>query len=515
MPGPRSTKGADAARAGRNAAHDLVAEAKRLLPKVMALRAAVLREGAAMLSRWEPQIARKDFNAGASNMAHYLALRGRDLGSLQTELSGLGLSSLGRSEGRVVASLDAVCATLAVLAGKDGPPSPTSEAHRAGRQALNREQRAIFGRDPKGPGTRIMVTLPALAAGDRMLVTELIRAGADCMRINCAHDGPEIWAAMIENCRAAAADLRQDCRVLMDIAGPKCRIAEVVTTKKPRVFTGDSFTLVGAMTTEPAINGFVVRVTFPEVIKQLKPGARVYVDDGKIGARVERLEAGRALLRVQSARAKGEKLKINKGLNFPDTALKLPPLTEKDLRDLDFVAEHADLVGCSFVQRPGDIALMQRELAARRGKRVPQPLVIKIETDLAVRNLPELIVQGAGRQPLAVMIARGDLAVELGFGRIGEVQENILWLCEAAHVPVVWATQVLAGLVEEGAPSRAEATDAAMGQRAECVMLNKGPYVVEAVRFLDELLHRMDRHQTKKSAKLGPLSAWSGDAIGA
>ncbi len=213
---------------------------------------------------------------------------------------------------------------------------------------------------------------------------------------------------------------------------------------------------------------------------------------------------------MEQARSKGEKLRLKKGLNFPDTALDLPPLTEKDLHDLDFVAENADLVGFSFVQRPSDITLIQQELAARRGERPAQPLVLKIETALAVRNLPELIVHGAGQQPLAVMIARGDLAVELGFEHISEVQENILWLCEAAHVPVIWATQVLAGLVEEGTPSRAEVTDAAMAQRAECVMLNKGPFIVEAVRFLDNVLHRMDRHQSKKSARLAPLELWTG-----
>jgi len=103
-------------------------------------------------------------------------------------------------------------------------------------------------------------------------------------------------------------------------------------------------------------------------------------------------------------------------------------------------------------------------------------------------------------RPLAVMIARGDLAVELGFARMSEIQEEILWLCDAAHVPVIWATQVLDQLVSEGAPTRAEATDAAMSQRAECVMLNKGPFLVEAVAFLKDVLERMDRHQSKKSA---------------
>ncbi len=103
-------------------------------------------------------------------------------------------------------------------------------------------------------------------------------------------------------------------------------------------------------------------------------------------------------------------------------------------------------------------------------------LIAKVETSLAVANLPELIVQGAGRQPLAIMIARGDLAVEVGSRRMAEIQEELLWLCEAAHVPVIWATQVLDNFVKKGARHRAELTDAAMAERAECVMLNKGPY---------------------------------------
>jgi pyruvate kinase len=104
-----------------------------------------------------------------------------------------------------------------------------------------------------------------------------------------------------------------------------------------------------------------------------------------------------------------------------------------------------------------------------------------------------------------VMIARGDLAVEVGFERLAEVQEEILWMCEAAHVPVVWATQVLEHLTREGAPSRAEVSDAALGERAECVMLNKGPYLREAVRALDDILLRMGRHQEKKRPLLSHL----------
>ncbi len=462
-----------------------------------------------MVEGWSPMVARRSFLPGATNLAQYLAFRRHDLSGLQHQLSALGLTSLGRSEGRVMATLDAVCATLAEMAGQPAVSHPTPLDFRNGKRILGREQARIFGDDPHGPGTRIMVTLPTMAGQDRALVAEIIRAGADCLRINCAHDGPEIWAAMIENSRAAATDQGRSCRILMDIAGPKCRIAEVLAPKKTRLYRDDLVLLVGRMPAQAEADAIVIRMTFPEVLDQLEVGARIFIDDGRIAARVERIEPDGAVLRVVQARSKGVKLRLNKGLNFPDTAVDLPPLTEKDFRDLDFVADNADLVGFSFVQRPPDIKLIQRELAARRGGRPAQPLVIKIETALAVRSLPDLVVQGAGQHPLAVMIARGDLAVELGFERISEVQENILWLCEAACVPVIWATQVLADMVEEGAPSRAEVTDAAMAQRAECVMLNKGPFIVEAVRFLDNVLHRMDRHQSKKTARLTPLELWT------
>ena len=106
------------------------------------------------------------------------------------------------------------------------------------------------------------------------------------------------------------------------------------------------------------------------------------------------------------------------------------------------------------------------------------------------------------------MIARGDLAVEVGYQRLAEIQEEILWLCEAAHIPVIWATQVLENLVKKGIPSRAEMTDAAMGERAECVMLNKGPFILEAVTILDDVLSRMQAHQIKKSPQLRALHSW-------
>jgi pyruvate kinase len=183
--------------------------------------------------------------------------------------------------------------------------------------------------------------------------------------------------------------------------------------------------------------------------------------------------------------------------------LSLPVLTDKDYADLDFAARHADMIGYSFVQSGEDMDSLMTALAERNSGQIG--IVAKIETRRALQNLPEIIIRGAGRHPFGVMIARGDLAVEIGYERLAEIQEEILWLCEAAHVPVIWATQVLEGMVKQHFPSRAEMTDAAMGERAECVMLNKGPFVLDAIAVLDNVVARMQAHHQKKTAQLRAL----------
>lgn len=215
------------------------------------------------------------------------------------------------------------------------------------------------------------------------------------------------------------------------------------------------------------------------------------------------------MARVTAAAGGGVKLKPEKGINFPDTDLHCAALTDQDRQDLDFVAQHADGIGYSFVQSAQDVALLQEELERRRPDDWRSlSLILKIETTRAVRALPAILTRAAGQQPTAIMIARGDLAVEIGFARMAEMQEEILWLGEAAHVPVIWATQVLERLIKKGAPSRGEMTDAAMAARAECVMLNKGPYLRRAIAELDSLLGRMDEHQHKKTPRLRRLRSW-------
>jgi pyruvate kinase len=481
---------------------------RELLGRLKELREAVARDGEALWASWGVAAAQESSLADMRNLADYLALRRHDLSDLQCSLASYGLSSLGRSEARTLTALDALLATLKRLCGEPDAPYPTSELMLAGESALRASCDALFGLPKEGaPHTRVMATLPSEAATNSELIERLIVSGMDCARINCAHDDAAAWAKMIMNIRAAQEKLKRSCRILMDIAGPKCRIVAVRAPEKFRAHRGDRFVLAAKVDMQ-ARGPIAIAPNFPQIIDQLELGAEVWINDGKIGTRVVSKTKGLAELEVFSARAKGERLKLEKGLNFPTTALNLSPLTPKDFMDLDFVALHADLVGFSFVQHPSDVELLQDHLAARRGERPPQPIVLKIETPLAVRNLPKLVLQSALHHPTGVMIARGDLAVELGFARLSEIQEEILWLCEAAHVPVVWATQVLDNFVREGVASRAEATDAAMAQRADCVMLNKGPYLPEGVAFLRDVLTRMDRHHAKKFARYTPLHAW-------
>ncbi len=247
----------------------------------------------------------------------------------------------------------------------------------------------------------------------------------------------------------------------------------------------------------------VVSCTLPEVFRSVHPGQRVFLDDGRISGAIGKVGKESFQVKIASIIGGAAKLGGEKGINLPDTDLKMAALTAKDREDLAFIARHGDMVAMSFVQRPEDIndllAELRRLNAARLG------IVLKIETRQAFSKLPALLISTMRRPLAAVMVARGDLGVEVGFERLSEVQEEILWLCEAAHIPVVWATQVLESLAKGGMPSRAEVTDAAMGSRAECVMLNKGPYILRTLRFLRDVLTRMEAHQSKKTPLLRRL----------
>ena len=555
----------------------------------------------------------------ASNLIDYLTLRSFDLREEQESLAELGLSSLGRAEGHVISTLERVIDNLQILAGdQTGFRTEAAVGFQEGRATLTANATKLFGECRADRPARILVTMPSEAAHDFALVVRLIESGMDCARINCAHDDPSQWRAMIENIRAAAQAGGRLCPVLMDLPGPKLRTGPVspgpsVLRLRPRrdnwgrvveaahalmvaddasmssassgvatipvarswlgtLEVGDHFdlvdtrgahrrgevesvtaqgwcvrfvdttylatgtmlvasggreTFVGPLAEIPQalrlFEGDVVTLTLdltpvsplgtrigctlPEALAAVRVGERVFFDDGKIGGVVLHCRSGEADVQITMASVSGSKLRGEKGINLPDTELDLLALTPDDVQMLSFVVENADLVGLSFVNKPKDVVELRRHLRELDGNDIG--IVLKIETVRGFEQLPDLLLAAMASERVGVMVARGDLAVESGFERLAEVQEEILWLCEAAHIPVIWATQVLDQMAKTGQPSRAEVSDAAMAGRAECVMLNKGPYVVDAVRALDNILGRMDSFQHKKTSLLRRLESWS------
>ncbi|MGE3808259.1 MAG: pyruvate kinase, partial [Gemmataceae bacterium] len=192
-----------------------------LIARLQAVRAEMEeleRTASSALERLRPA-----FRRSGANLLHYLALRRHDLRPLQEQLAGLGLSSLGRAESHVLSNIDTVLGALHSLAGLASKPSPASLSMSEGDALLDKHTELLLGPPPRGHEVRIMVTMPSEAADDYTLVHDLVKSGMDCMRVNCAHDGPEAWAQMAAHLRRAERDLNRPCRLLMDLAGPKLR----------------------------------------------------------------------------------------------------------------------------------------------------------------------------------------------------------------------------------------------------------------------------------------------------
>jgi pyruvate kinase len=290
------------------------------------------------------------FAESGRNLAHYLALRQHDIRDLQGALAELGLSSLGRAEGHVLQNVDTVLGVLRRLAGQHaaegGHAGPSITA---GRALLDLHTRNLLGEPPPGRRVHIMVTLPSEAGDDRNLVRDLAEAGMDCARINCAHDGPDAWAGMVENVRRAERESGRRCQVQMDLAGPKLRTGPVA--KRVRLMVGDALVLTRANEPESDADRIAdgqqapprIPCALPEVFGRVRTGERVFFDDGKIAGVVRAADDDEIVVDVTRTRAKGRKLGGDKGINLPDTDLALPALTEKDRADLPFVVEHADI----------------------------------------------------------------------------------------------------------------------------------------------------------------------------
>ena len=567
-----------------------------------------------------------EFRKSAKNLLHYLALRHNDIRKLQQELAELGLSSLGRAEGHVLASLQAVRKQLCHLSECDPTPKHLSVTFNENKKLLASHTEALLGPKPQKRNTSILVTLAADVVEEYELILRMMKAGMNCARINCAHDNEKVWLKMVQLIRQAEKETGSSCKILIDLMGPKLRtgplkegpkmraihpvqndlgqvteaakvwlapagaepphnidavlpvdaewVAQLLendkisftdTRGRKRTFTviskedngcvahlfktsylvtgtelrvksksvADRVTTIGELPPifsplilktdsllvltkeqipgEPAqynSKGHIVQpahiaCTLPEIFAQVQEGEPILFNDGKISGIIEQVSEEKLLVKITSASETGSKLRADQGINLPESKIHIKGLTEKDKKDLRFIAKHADIVNLSFVNHVENVSALHQELKKLKAKHLG--VMLKIETKEGFRNLPHLLLAAMQCYPAGIMIARGDLAVECGWERLAEVQEEILWLCEAAHLPVVWATQVLETLAKKGRPSRAEITDAAMAQRADCVMLNKGPHVIKAIEMLHDILVRMQEHQNKKTSMLRSL----------
>jgi pyruvate kinase len=356
--------------------------------------------------------------------------------------------------------------------------------------------------------------LKRLRAGDRVRLRDARHARRTFRVDEVTGDG--CWAHATKTTYVVPGTILRHSRSAADRAGRAASVGILPSGNNAiRVRPGDMLILTrdlrpgcpatfdsGGRVRTPAAIG----CTMPEVFDDVRPGEPIWFDDGKIGGVVEEVESTRVLVRITHAHSRSGKLLGGKGINLPESALRPAAMTAKDVEDLAFVARHADVVGLSFANTAQDVEMLQRRLAQLGGR---QPaVVLKIETRRGFENLPAML-RTAMRSPCCgVMIARGDLAIECGFERLPEIQDEILRICAAAHVPVILATQVLETLAKKGLPSRAEITDAALAQRADCVMLNKGPHVLSAARVLDNILRRMQARQGDKCIVLAePRSA--------
>lgn len=455
--------------------------------------------------RWQPLIDQVHIRQrmSAANLVHYLALRCEDLRDMQDDLHNAGLSSLASSESHALRQVQSALLRL----GAEVPDATLSSCdYPTASRLIHRRAEMLFGPKVNPHIPHLMVTFSSELANDYGSVKALVLAGMNVARINCAHDEPELWLRMVANVRKASRATGRSCKIHLDLAGPKIRTTLLGKGRhkdRMKLVEGEHFLL--AEETAPIDKKTkVVGCTLPGVVKDLRKGDRVLFDDGLYEAIVEKPGTTIAELLLVRASSSKPRIKPEKGINFPDTEISVHSLTDFDKSVIPFALEHADLVGFSFVRNPEDLAELQQLLQRPDGS--PLPVILKIETYEAVQNLPALLLQGMQAPVFGVMIARGDLAVEIGFERLSEVQEEILWICEAAHVPVVWATQVLESQNKSGIATRSEVTDAARAAHAECVMLNKGKYLLEVLASLRDILHRSGGHHLKKRYVFRPLA---------
>lgn len=462
----------------------------------------------------------KNYQLSAKNLYRYLMLRSYDLRKYHDTLSDLGISSMRTAEGYVFSNLYNVVKNLRLIQNKHFHINSDIEivGYKKSKKLLKKHANSLFNETRKKHFTEIMVTVPNEAAENKEIIRNMVLSGMEIARINLNNGDLNTWTKIVSIIKEVQEETLQKIKIYMDLSGPKIRTSTIeIHGKKGKTKNGITIRVgehivltkrktLGKKSKFGKINEQLekaeIGVLLYEIIDDANVGDVILFDDGMIKSKViSKKEDDLELVITDCYKTK---LSSNKGINLPNTVLNLPALTKKDIEYLPFVCKHADIVGYSCVRTGADVKNLYAELDKNNAGEIG--VIFKIENQEAFENLPEILFEGMKRKKIGTMIARRDLAVEVGFERVSEVQNQILWLCEAAHVPVIWAEQVLENLVKTGIPTRAEISDAALGAQAECVLLNSGPYINDAIKTLKNILIRMEGHSFKKKNELRALN---------
>ena len=352
--------------------------------------------------------------------------------------------------------------------------------------------------------TKIVATIGPASRAPRML-HQLLDAGVNAFRLNFSHGTHEEHSAVVSDIRSLSRERARHVAILQDLCGPKMRLnplpGDVVDCN-----LDDEFMLVADATSSVERE---LSCTYRELPNDVKVGETVLFADGTVAMVVVDTAPDRARLKVTLP----GRLRSRQGINLPGSKLSVSSLTDKDLQDLDWTARHAgdvDFVGLSFVRTAEDIAVLRRELKSRG---CPAHVVAKIEKPQAVENLEEIVAAAD-----AVMVARGDLGVEMDVQRVPALQKRIIALCNRSHRPVITATQMLNSMEHSSRPTRAEASDVfnAVVDGADAVMLSGetavGQYAVETVTTMRQICTEAEGHlKSEKShaaLEMSPLSGF-------
>ncbi|MBS4189620.1 hypothetical protein KHA94_05265 [Bacillus sp. FJAT-49705] len=440
-----------------------------------------------------------------SNLIAYLSLRNNDLSKIQSNLLQEGLASFHDIHPHVQYSIQKM---LNNLNKKDIQKKYLLDTHLSNQINEERVKRLFGSKIPS-----IMVTLHSSMIDNPKIIKDLLYHGMSIARINCAHDSPQIWKKLVQHVRDAEKEIGRDepqCKIHMELAGPKIRVKKIIepeytsaVDEKPyfKVVPGDYITIIKK---NHALNSItdqtkVITINVTGALTNVRLKDSIYFHDGKIVGEICSITDDWVRIKILYTNKKMAKLREEHGINLPDSFVHfiLSAITEEDLKNLPIIYDLSDSIGLSFVHFPRDLAKFRMHLDSLPQKKIS--VIAKIETKEAVQNLSKIIIEGLAFDSFGIMIARGDLAVELGLNQLAFIQEEILNLCRAAHTPIIWATGVLENQTKKGMPLRSEITDAYMGLRADCIMLNKGEFIIESVKTLNELIHM----KQSKTSRLG------------